>query len=143
MNLSNKNALILLLEINQTIEEYAEYTVKNIVEDKNFESLIYPPNCGLTDLEKIELGKLNNNEHLKNALRKIIADNTAGVIFNALNLLDGTTTPRNLEDEWTGVKLVDEQLDKNTDVFNDKLHDAFFESYWDWKSIREKKDWET
>jgi len=36
MELSNKNAIALLLDLNQDIEEYAEATVKNIIEDKKF-----------------------------------------------------------------------------------------------------------
>ena len=55
MELSNNNALALMLDLNQDIEEYAEATVKNIIEDKNFDFLTYPPNSGLTDLEKQEL----------------------------------------------------------------------------------------
>ena len=107
MELSNKNALALLLDLNQDIEEYAETTVKNIIEEKNFDFLTYPPNNGITDLEKQELNKLDNHEHLKNALRKIIADNSAGIIFNLLNLFDGTGSPKHMYNEWTGVKLID------------------------------------
>ena len=58
MELSNKNALALLLDLNQDIEEYADATVKNIIEDKNLDCLSYPPNNGLTDLEKQELNSL-------------------------------------------------------------------------------------
>jgi len=140
MELSNKNAIAFLLDINQDIEEYAEASVKNIIVDKNFD-LIYPPNNGLTDLEQEELNKLDNNEHLKNALRKILADNTAGVIFNMLNLLDGTISPKLHYDNWTGVKLVDEELDTNTELFADTLHDCFFETYWEWKKFRGDKGW--
>ncbi len=140
MDLSNKNALALLLDLNQDIEEYAEATVKNIIEDKNFD-LNYPPNNGLTDLEKQELSKLDNNEHLKNALRKVIADNSAGIIFNMLNLLDGTGSPKHMYNEWTGVKLVDEEPNENEEEFQDTLHDSFFETYWEWKKIRGDKNW--
>jgi hypothetical protein len=42
MELSNQNAIALLLDLNQDIEEYAEATVKNIIEDKNFDFLTYP-----------------------------------------------------------------------------------------------------
>jgi len=108
MKLSNKNALALLLDLNQDVEEYAEATVKNIIEDKNFK-VLYPPNNGLTESEKQELAKLDNNDHLKIALRKIIADNSAGIIFNMLNLLDGTGSPKHMYNEWTGVKLIDEE----------------------------------
>ena len=141
MELSNKNALALLLDLNQDIEEYAEATVKNIIEDKNFDFLTYPPNNGLTDLEMQELNKLDNNEHLKNALRKIIADNSAGIIFNMLNLFDGTGSPKQMYNEWTGVKLIDEEPNENEPEFQDTLHDSFFETYWEWKKIRGDKNW--
>lgn len=142
MKLSNKNAIALMLDINQNIEEYAESSVKNIIEDKNFNFLTYPPNSGFTDLEKEELNKLHNNEHLKNALRKIIADNNAGVIFNMLNLLDGTGSPKLHYDNWTGVKLIDEDPDDNAAPFHDTLHDSFFETYWEWKKLRGEKGWQ-
>ena len=141
MELSKKNALALLLDLNQDIEEYAEATVKNIIEDKNFEFLTYPPNNGLTDLEKQELNRLDNNEHLKNALRKVIADNSAGIIFNMLNLFDGTGSPKQMYNEWTGVKLMDEEPNENEAEFRDTLHDSFFETYWEWKKIRGDKNW--
>lgn len=141
MELSNKNALALLLELNQDIEEYAEFTVKNIVEDKNFDFLTYPPNGGLTDLEKQELDKLNNNENLKNALRKVIADSSAGVIFNMLNILDGTIEPKHMIAEWTGVKLIDQEHNGNEEEFQDMLHDGFYESYWEWRKLRGNTNW--
>ena len=141
MELSNKNALALLLDLNQDIEEYAEATVKNIIEDKNFDFLTYPPNNGLTDLEKQELNKLDNNENLKNALRKVIADNSAGIIFNMLNLFDGTGSPKYMYNEWTGIKLIDEEPNENESEFQDTLHDSFFETYWEWKKIRGVKNW--
>ena len=141
MELSNKNVLALLLDLNQDIEEYAEATVKNIIEDKNFDFLTYPPNNGLTDLEKQELNKLDNNEHLKNALIKVIADNSAGIIFNMLNLFDGTGSPKHMYNEWTGIKLRDEEPNENEPEFQDTLHDSFFETYWEWKKIRGDKNW--
>lgn len=141
MELSNSNAIALLLDLNQDIEEYAEATVKNFIEDKNFDFLSYPPNNGLTDLEKAELNKLDNNEHLKNALRKVIADNSAGIIFNMLNLLDGTGSPKLHYENWTGVKLIDEELQADTEQFNDMLHDSFYETYWEWKKLRGNKKW--
>lgn len=141
MKLSNKNAKALLVDLNQAIEEYAEYSVKNIIEDKNFEFLSYPPNWGFTDLEKAELDKLSNNEHLKNALRKVIADSSSGVIFNMLNLFDGTGSPKHYYDEWTGIKIIDEETQENEEQFRDMLHDGFYESYWEWRKIRGDKEW--
>ena len=141
MELSNNNALALMLDLNQDIEEYAEATVKNIIEDKNFDFLTYPPNSGLTDLEKQELNKLDNNEHLKNALRKVIADNSAGIVFNMLNIIDGTTDPKLMYDEWTGIKLIDQDLNEDADEFQEMLHDSFYESYWKWRELRGDKNW--
>ena len=133
--------MALLLDLNQDIEEFADYSVKNIIEDKNFEFLSYPPNSGFTDLEKAELDKLSNNDQLKNALRKVIADCTAGVVFHMLNLLDGTGSPKNDYDNWSGIKLIDEQAQGNNEEFNDMLHDSFFEMYWAWRKIRGHKKW--
>lgn len=141
MELSNQNAVALLLDINQDIEECAEATVKNIIEDKNFDFLTYPPNGGLTELERAELKKLGNNELLKNALRKILADNSAGVIFNMLNLLEGTGSPKLHYDNWTGVKLIDEETNTDAEPFVDTLHDCFYETYWKWKKLRGIKNW--
>ena len=141
MKLSNKNAKALLVDLNQDIEEYAEYSVRSILDDKNFEFLSYPPNSGFTDPEKAELGKLSNNEHLKNVLRKVIADSSAGVIFDMLNVFDGTGSPKYYYDEWSGVKLIDEEFQENEEEFNDMLHDRFYESYWEWRKIRSHKKW--
>ena len=141
MELSNNNAIALLLDINQDVEEYADATIKRVIEEKNFE-LIYPPNNGLTAEEAAEVAKLENNEHLKNGLRKIIANNTAGVVFNLLNLFDGTSAPKLHYNSWTGVKLVDEEPDGSLEPFYDTLHDAFFETYWEWKKLRGNKSWQ-
>jgi hypothetical protein len=141
MELSNNNAKTLLLDIHQDIEEYADVLVKKILDEKNFDFLTYPPNCGLTELEKNELLKLENNEHLKNALRKVIADNSAGVVFNMLNLFDGTGFPKNDNGGWTGLKIIDEEPNENPEPVDDWLHDKFYETYWDWKKIRSNKKW--
>jgi len=141
MELSNNNARTLLLDTHQDIEEYADTLVTNILDKKDFNFLSYPPNCGLTELEIEELKKLDNNEHLKNALRKVIADNSAGIVFNMLNLFDGTGFPKNDNDDWTGLKVIDEEPNENSEPVDDWLHDKFYETYWDWKKIRGGKKW--
>ncbi len=141
MILSNANAKILLLDTHQDIEEFADTLVSDILDKKDFSFLTYPPNCGLTKKETEELRKLDNNEHLKNALRKVIADNSAAVIFSMLNLFDGTGFPKNENGEWTGLKIVDEEQNKNAEPVDDWLHDKFYETYWDWKNIRGNKNW--
>lgn len=141
MALSNNNAKTLLLDTHQDIEEYADTLVTNILDKKDFNFLTYPPNCGLTELEIDELKKLDNNEHLKNALRKVIADNSAGIIFNMLNLFDGTGFPKNDTNDWTGLKIIDEEPNDNSEPVDDWLHDKFYETFWDWKKIRGDKEW--
>jgi len=141
MELSNHNIKTLLLDLHQDIEEYADVLATSILEKKDFNFLTYPPNCGLTELEIVELKKLDYNEHLKNALRKVIADNSAGVVFNLLNLFDGTGFPKNDNGKWTGLKVIDEQPDENSEPVGDCLHDKFYETYWDWKKIRVNKTW--
>ncbi|MBX3241319.1 MAG: hypothetical protein KIT80_17550 [Chitinophagaceae bacterium] len=42
MELSKKNAIALLFDINQDIEEYAESTVKNIIDEKILTSFTHP-----------------------------------------------------------------------------------------------------
>ena len=139
MELSNINATTLLLDTHQDIEEYADLSVTNILDKKDF-SLTYPPNCGLTELEIVELMKLDNNEYLKNALRKVIADNSASVIFGMLNLFDGTGFPKNDNGNWTGLKVVDEEPNEKSEPVDDFLHDKFYATYWDWRKIRGNKN---
>jgi len=141
MELSNNNANILLLDTHQDIEEYADLLVTNILDKKDYSFLTYPPNCGLTELEVAELNKLDNNENLKNALRKVIADNSAGIVFSLLNLFDGTGFPKNDYGSWSGLKVIDEEQSGNSEPADDWLHENFYETYWDWKKIRGDKKW--
>ena len=102
--------------------------------------MTYPPNNGLTDDELIELEKLTNNKVLKSALRKVFADNSAGIVFELMNLIDQTTDPDEDIGEWSGLSLVDfnEEIEENDEM----LHDNFFETYSDWKEKRQNKDWQ-
>ncbi len=141
MNLSNKNAKILLLDTHQDIEEYADSLTDKILSKGEMDFLAYPPNGGLTESEKQELRKLGDNENLRNALRKVIADNSAGIVFNMFNLFDGTGSPKNDSEKWTGIKLIDDQPNAEPEPVDDWLHDKFFETYWDWKKLRGTKNW--
>ena len=139
MSLSNTNVNTLLLDIHQDIEEYADFLVTSILDKRDFNFLTYPPNCGLTEPEIEELKKLESNEHLKNALRKVIADNSAGIVFNIFNVLDGTADPKNQDGNWKGLKIIDEESE--SEPSDEMLHDKFYETYWDWKKIRGNKNW--
>lgn len=43
--------------------------------------------------------------------------------------------------DWTGLKVIDEEPNKNSEPVDDWLHDKFYETYWDWKKIRGDKKW--
>ena len=139
MNLSNKNSNTLMLALHKKIEEYANYYSEKLEKGGTNDLLTYPPNCGFSDTEIKALQKLKNDKELKSALRKILADNSAGVIFDLLNFLDGTANPDDNLGEWTEVALVDktDEIESN----NEMLHDNFLSTYWDWKEIRPNMGW--
>ncbi len=139
MKLSDNNRKTLMLNLHQKIEEYAEQTSDNLDVGKTENLLVYPPNCGLTENEILSLEKLQSDPNLKSALRKILADNSAGVLFDLMNLVDGTTEPDDNLGEWTEIAFVDktESIEENAEM----LHDNFFATYWDWKKVRPNKKW--
>ena len=128
-----------MLFLQQKIEENAEYIAEELDKGNSTDFLTYPPNGGLTEVEKSSLKKLKNNPNLKSALRKILADNSAGVLFELLNIIDGTSDPDESLGKWTEVNFVDktDELAHNSEM----LHDELYEKYWDWQKIRPKKDW--
>ena len=133
MKLSEENRRILLVNLHDLIAEYADTTATHI-QNKSISQLItYPPNGGLTDAEKSEIEKLDGNEVLKIALRKVLASNAADVIFGLLNLIDGTADPDVDAANWGEVRLVDFSAENEE---TEMLHDEFYSTYWDW---REKK----
>jgi hypothetical protein len=91
MKLSKHNIHTFLLSANQKIEENAEFVSVKIDQGGEMDFVTYPPNCGFTEQENLSLEKLKNDPHLKSALRKILADNSAGVLFDLFNILDGTS----------------------------------------------------
>lgn len=131
MNLSESNSKALLLDIHGDIELCADNATSIIFRASN-ESLTYPPNIELTGEEIQALNNIKYSDSLKSALKKIIADNSAGVVFNLLNNIDGTTDPKR-SDKWTGVRLIDAEENSNNAVTENFLHDEFYSTYWDWK----------
>lgn len=140
MKLKQDNRNTLMITLHQKIEEYADVSSDLILKGEISENLSYPPDYGLTDEELCELEKLKGNEVLKSALRKVLADNSAGIVFELMNLLDQTTDPDIEMGEWSGISLID----YNEEVEEDDimLHDNFFETYSEWKKKRENKDWQ-
>jgi len=128
-----------MITLHQKIEEYADYTTDKLDKGETSDLLAYPPNCGLTEKESLALGKLKSDPNLKNALRKIFANNSASVLFDLMNLLDGTTDPDENNGKWTEISFVDktENIEENAEM----LHDNFFATYRDWKEVRPNKNW--
>ncbi|OEK04222.1 hypothetical protein [Roseivirga misakiensis] len=139
MKLSDHNNKTLKLALHQSIENYADYSA-NLLSKGNIEdSIIYPPNGGLTNEERHSLKQLSKIPHLKSALRKVLADNAAQVVFDLFNHIDGTTDPDEALGEWTGVSLVDKTDDIEE---NDEMHhDNFLDTYWDWRALRTNQSW--
>jgi hypothetical protein len=70
----------------------------------------------------------------------VLADNSAGVLIELMNLIDQTTDPDEDLGEWTGLSLID--FDEEVEENDEMLHDTFSESYWDWKEKRQNEDWQ-
>ena len=136
MQLSETNQHTLMIAINQAVEEYATACANDLIKGRTVE-LIYPPNGGLTAEETTALLSLRGNEVMQTALRKVLADCAAGVVFDLLNLIDGTTDPKH--GEWSGVRLVDAPA--TDDERRDLLHDEFFAEYWAWREIKPDQSW--
>jgi hypothetical protein len=139
MKLSDQNIKTLMLSIHQKIEEYANDTSEYLNKGEIQDLLSYPPNCGFNDKEIHSLNKITKDTDLQSALRKILANNSAGVVFEIMNLIDGTTDPDEDSGEWTEIALIDksDKIEENDEM----LHDSFYSTYWDWKEIRPDTSW--
>ena len=139
MNLSDHNLKTLMIFLQQKIEENAEYVANELTNGNSTDFLTYPPNGGLTESEKLSLEKIKNDSTLESALRKVLADNSAGVLFELLNIIDGTSEPDENIGKWTEISIVDktDEIAENAEM----LHDELYSKYWDWKKIRPNKSW--
>lgn len=135
MELSDNNRSTLLLAVHQVIEEQAAYGSNNLMNGRTSQ-LNYPPNGGFTAEEKEALKLLQGNKEILSAMRKVLASCAATVVFDLLNLIDGTSDPEH--GDWGGVALVDRPEDADNMEF---LHDEFFSTYWDWRQKRKNKNW--
>lgn len=139
MKLSDYNMKTLMISLHSTIEEHAEYISDKLNCGLAEDMLVYPPNCGFTKEEIQSLEKVKNDPILQSALRKVLADNSAGVLFEMMNWIDSTSDPNEEFGKWKGLAFVDktDEIEENDEM----LHDALFSTYWDWKEIRPQKDW--
>ncbi|WP_035557449.1 hypothetical protein [Hymenobacter sp. IS2118] len=135
MQLSEENQRTLLIAANQAVEEYASYSANSLFKGAGVE-IAYPPNGGFTPEEAEALKLLQGNAVVRSALRKVLADCAAGVVFDLFNMIDGTTEPK--QGGWSQVMLGDKPADWEDQGF---LHDEFFAAYWDWRDIRPVGNW--
>jgi hypothetical protein len=134
MKLSEQNRTTLLTELHKSIEDSANMIANNINDGQTIDLINYPPNGGLTEEEMNSLKSLAGNEILRNTLRKVLASNSATVIFELFNIIDGTGDPDPELGEWSEVMLIDRPDD--FDDYYEFLHDNFYETYWNWRKMR-------
>jgi len=139
MRLSDENLKTFLLCIHQVIEQQAERTANQLSEADLTDLVIYPPRGGLTKDEEQALMQFKSDNNLRTALRKILADNSAAVVFELLKLIDGNAAPDDELGAWTGVRLAD--LEEDSLEEKELLYDNFFETYKEWKNVRPEKGW--
>lgn len=139
MEASEHNIETLMLSLHMKIEEYSDYLATQINIGNPVEHVTYPPNNGFRNAELNSLRILESNPILKSALRKLMADNIAGVLFDFFNCIDGTGDPEEELGKWTELSLVDktDKIQPPTEM----LHDKFYETYWNWRKIRPNKEW--
>ena len=138
MKLSEENLKTLLLCLHQVIEQQAEKTADQLSRADLTNLLFYPPKGGFTREEEQGLMQLHGNNILRSAIRKILAHNSAAVVFEFLNLIDGNAAPDDELGAWTGITLSD--LEEDTLEEREMLRDSFYETYRDWKKIDPKKN---
>ncbi len=136
MQFSEENRQTLLVALHQVVEEQAVAHANELVRGRS-QRLDYPSNGGLSAEEAMAIQAIQGNTLLQSALRKILASCAAGAVFDFLNLIDGTSDPEH--GDWSGVMLVDrpEEIEEHWQF----LHDAFYETYWDWRAKRRNKNW--
>ena len=134
MNLSEEIRTTLLTYLHKSIEETANNLANHLNNGRTNQLIDYPPNGGLTDEEKESLEHLKNNDILRNALRKVFASNSASVLFDLFNIIDGTGDPDPGTGKWSEVMLVD--MPEDFDEHVEFLHDNFYETYWNWRKKR-------
>ena len=139
MELSQTNLKTLLISLHEIIESGANYYAERLFDGEGTDILQYPPNNGFTVDESNSLTKLNNDTNLKSALRKILANCSAGALFEVLSMIDGVSDPNPRNGNWSELCFVDKTDELAEDAI--MLHDEFYATYWDWMEIRPESDW--
>ena len=139
MEFSEENRTTLMIHLHQTIEQQTVNVTDDLLNGEYSKLAIYPPNGGLTAREIEALEILKGNEGMRSALRKILADNSAAVLFDLFNVIDGTGDPDPATGEWSEVVIIDRPDDYAEN--HEMLHDEFFSTYDEWKAKRSDTDW--
>jgi hypothetical protein len=144
MKLSEQNRDALLLDIHLQIEIEVERAFKSLANPTGIYIINYPPNGGFTEEEINYIKKMDVDDRVfKNIIRKIIAD-AIGTSFCAFfSNIDGTGDPDSRFGDWRGVNLVDSDC-ADFEEYNEKyesLMHKFFDLYWNWKNLRDPKEW--
>ncbi|MDN5211929.1 hypothetical protein QQ020_07695 [Fulvivirgaceae bacterium BMA12] len=134
MNLSEENRTTLLTHLHKSVEEAANIMANHLNNGRTNQLIDYPPNGGLTEEEKESLQQLKNNNTLTDALRKVFASNSASVLFELFNIIDGTGDPDPGTGDWSEITLVD--MPEDFDQHVEFLHDNFYETYQNWRNKR-------
>lgn len=122
----------LFWEIHAEIEDAARAVLSGIGSNHAPVRLAYPPNEELTAEELDSLRSLQLNSAQRSGLRKLVADAASRPSFRAFCLIDGVGDPEQYPiGEWLGLRICKAEED---DPQEEMLHDAFFETWWAWKS---------
>ena len=155
IKLSFQNQMVLSIEINDFIQSIADESSEKIYNGEISKNILpYPPDNEsiFTDEEMEVLKKLEDNQIIKSTLKKVIADASAFVMFNFLNLIDGTGDPdltkwKGYDDNWAaGICLIDRPFTEDGELADfyeepeEMLHDTLFDAYHEWKEIKKNKD---
>ena len=129
----------LLIEAHRIIEEEAARRASELVSGEQTD-VVYPPNGGLVAEERAVLQALKGGVVLEAALRKVFADCAATTLFHVLSQIDAVGSPEVTPGEWLGLQL--QPADAGTpDPPYGMLHDALFDTYWDWRELRRNTGW--
>jgi len=126
--LSDGHLQVVLVELHRAIEASTAAAIAQLGRGATLETT-YPPNGELQPSEVAALRSLSLDSTAQNALAKLISDASAAAVFHVFCLMDGVCDPEGVDEEpWLGVRLAEPDGDDHT-----MLHDAFFESYWEFK----------
>jgi hypothetical protein len=120
--------LRLLVELHRQVAAASKDCVAQLTPDQLVADLAYRPGVTLTPDEKVALAALRLNDAARTGLVKLVADAAAAAFVGFFCVMDGVGDPADADAQvWLGV-----QLAEPDGKDHEMLHDAFFESYWDY-----------